>query len=55
MTFDFLVMKAELKILIHLYSLNLGHALTGGHITKSMVSDFICDPDRGFQGNHVYP
>ena len=36
-------------------SLNLGHALAGGHITKSMGSDFICDPDRGFQGNHVNP
>ena len=55
MTFDFLVMKAELKILIHLYSLHLGHALTGGHIAKSTMSDFICVPDRGFQGNHAHP
>ena len=40
-------------------SLNLGHALTGGNISKSTVSDFICDPDtcfiRGFQVNNVDP
>ena len=34
--------------------LNVGHTLTAGHITKSTVFDFICDPDRGFKGNHVY-
>ena len=34
---------------------DVGHALTAGHFTTSTVSDFICDPDEGFQGNHVFP
>ena len=30
--------------------LSLNIWLNGGHIIKSTVLDFICDPDKGFQG-----
>ena len=40
--------RRSLKIPLTLLSLNLWHAQTGGHITKSTVSDFLCDQDRGF-------
>ena len=45
------------RFLVKFTELNLGRALTGDIISKSTVSDFICDPDacfiRGFQVNNI--